>query len=219
MTRDGSQVVTKSKRRSAWTWLGRVLVASLLLITASMLWGGHLLELADPLPAHADVAIVLEGSLTGERVRLAGAMDLLRRGVAQRALITLPPISYWGEPVPPAARRFLERQFGSDLAQRVDFCDAGPDVDSTRQEAEAINLCIREHGWTSVVVVTSNYHTRRAGIIWRKVMQKANPALQISVYGVTDPEFQADGWWRKRLWAKTWLMESTKLVWTELGGK
>lgn len=184
-----------------------------------MRWGGHLLEASDPLPTHVDGAVVLEGSLIGERVRLAGAMLLLQQGVPERVLLTIPPTSYWGEPVPPMARHFLEASYGHDLAERVDFCDVGPGVDSTFQEAQAIDRCIREHHWKAVVIVTSNYHTRRAGIIWRRVMQKRNPSLQISLHGVDDPEFQADGWWRKRLWAKTWLLEFTKLIWTETFGR
>jgi len=157
--------------------------------------------------------------MIGERTRLAGAMQLLRQGGPGRVLVTLPPVSYWGDPVPPMARRFLETTYGHDLAERVDFCEVGADVDSTEQEAHAIGKCIQEHHWRSVIVVTSNYHTRRAGIIWRRVMRKENPALRISVYDVADPDFQADGWWRKRLWAKTWLLEFTKLVWTETFGR
>jgi len=49
-------------------------------------------------------------------------------------------------------------------------------------------------------------------------MHKENPSLKIWVRGVADPEFQPNGWWRQRLWAKTWLMEFAKLVWTEAGG-
>jgi hypothetical protein len=35
---------------------------------------------------------------------------------------------------------------------------------------------------------------------------------------VPDPEFQARGWWRTRLYAKTWFMESLKLIWARLFG-
>lgn len=203
----------------ALKWIAVLLVFALTFFACLMRWGGYLLESTDPLPAHVDAAIVLEGSMIGERARLASAMQLLRQGVPERVLVTLPPTSYWGDPVPPMARRFLETNYGHDLAERVDFCDVGAEVDSTLQEAEAIGRCIQEHHWKSILVVTSNYHTRRAGIIWRKVGRMENPALQIRVYSVPDPEFQADSWWRKRLWAKTWLLEFTKLVWTETVGR
>ena len=32
------------------------------------------------------------------------------------------------------------------------------------------------------------------------------------VYGVADPAFQSRGWWRERLYAKTWVVEFAKLV-------
>ena len=200
-------------------WIAALVALLLVLVALLMLWGGYLLESSEPLPAHVDGAVVLEGSLVGERARLAGAMQLLRQGVPERVLLTLPPASYWGDPVPPMARHFLETNYGRELAERVDFCEVGPEVDSTLQEAQAIDRCIQDHHWKSVAVVTSNYHTRRAGIIWRRVMRRQNPTLQFSVHGVDDPEFQAQGWWRKRLWAKTWLLEFTKLIWTETFGR
>jgi hypothetical protein len=50
------------------------------------------------------------------------------------------------------------------------------------------------------------------------VLAKEDPGVQISIYGVADPEYQADGWWRKRIYAKTWVTEFSKLVWVEFGG-
>jgi hypothetical protein len=219
MSKTASPNKDQRPRRRLWRWIVAGAILVLAFVGGLMQWGGHLLEASDPLPTHVDGAVVLEGSLIGERVRLAGAMELLRQGVPERVLLTIPPTSYWGEPVPPMARHFLETTYGPDLAERVDFCDVGAGVDSTLQEAQAIDRCIQDHRWKSVVIVTSNYHTRRAGIIWRRVMRKRNPSLEISVHGVDDPEFQANGWWRKRLWAKTWLMEFMKLIWTETFGR
>jgi uncharacterized SAM-binding protein YcdF (DUF218 family) len=210
VTRKGTRV---------WRLLAVALACAVAVAAALMMWGGRLLEASDPLPAHVDAAIVLEGSLMGERVRLAETMQLLRQGVPGRVLLTLPQMSYWGEPVPPLARRFLETNYGHDLAGRVEFCEVGTNVDSTLQEARAIGSCIQAHHWKTVVVVTSNYHTRRAGMIWRKVMRKQNPALEIWVRAADDPEFHAEGWWRQRIWAKTWLLEFTKLVWSVTVGR
>src|SRR6266446_3314919 len=43
------------------------------------------------------------------------------------------------------------------------------DADSTREEAEALTKLAAQRKWHSVIVVTSNYHTRRARYIFRKV--------------------------------------------------
>jgi uncharacterized SAM-binding protein YcdF (DUF218 family) len=213
---EDARISGKSRTRR---WGIVVLICVVIVCVGLLNWGGYLLESSNPLPAYAEAAIVLEGSWTGEHARLTGAMQLLRQGIAGRVLVPLPHTSYWGEPVRPAARHFLETNFGHDLADRVDFCEVDTDVDSTLQEATAIGACIEEHQWKSVIVVTSNYHTRRAGMIWRRVVRSGHPSLQMWVNGVADPEFQADGWWRKRLWAKTWLLELTKLIYEGMGGR
>jgi len=194
-------------------WL---LAAAFVIIVCLTRWGGRLLIASDPTPQHVDAAIVLQGSIAAERVRIAGAMNLLERGIADRALLSVPKESYWGQSIPPVARSYLERNYGSDMAARVDFCETGGDVNSTAQEVQAVSPCIREHRWQSLVIVTSDYHTRRAGMIWRS-MTRHDPRIQVWIEGVADPEFQQP-FWRHRQSAKTWLMEACKLVWTVLGG-
>jgi len=183
-----------------------------------MRWGAALLISNDPLPAHVDAAIVLQGSVAGERVRVHGAMNLLKQGHAERIVLSLPHESYWGEEIAPSARLYLEKNYGAAFANQVDFCETGPGVNSTEQEAVALAPCIQEHEWKTVAIVTSNYHTRRAGIIWRKIIGRQEPSVRLWIEGVADPEFRTDGWWRERLSAKTWYLESTKLAWTCLFG-
>jgi uncharacterized SAM-binding protein YcdF (DUF218 family) len=193
-------------------------LAAAILVLGGLRWGGDLLISSDPLPARVDAAVVLQGSSIGERARLAGAMSLLQQGIPDRVLLSVPRKSYWGASIPPMARSYLEKNYGIAAAGRVDFCETGEDVNSTEEEARALDACIRQHGWQSIAVVTSNYHTRRAGMIWRSALKRRDPPLPLWVYAADDPEFQARGWWRKRLYAKTWLLEFTKLIWTEIFG-
>jgi uncharacterized SAM-binding protein YcdF (DUF218 family) len=206
-------VRSPAKQKVLW-----LLLAATVLMLCLLRWGGDLLISTGPLPVHVDAAVVLQGSSVGEKVRLAGAMSLLQQGIPGRVLLSVPRESYWGASIPPMARSYLEKNYGSDAAGKVDFCETGTDVNSTEEEARALNGCVRQHGWRSIVVVTSDYHTRRAGIIWRRTLRQQDPAMHLSIHGVDDPEFQARGWWRKRLYAKTWLLEVTKLIWTELFG-
>lgn len=196
-------------------WL--LLVVIVVSVFFLLRWGGNLLINADPVPRHADAAIVLQGSIVAEKVRLGGAIDLLRQGIADRVLISVPKESYWGQSIPPAARAYLTRNYGSDLADRVEFCETGVEVNSTVQEVQALRPCIQERHLQSVVIVTSNYHTRRAGLLWRR-MTRRHPALNLFIDGVDDPEFQQP-WWRHRRSAKVWLAESTKLLWAVVGGR
>src|ERR1700680_3721103 len=144
----------------AWLWL---LTAAAVIVLCLLRWGDDLLLASDPPPAHADAAIVLQGSIVAEKARIAGAINLLQRGVAGRILLSVPKESYWGQSIPPVARAYLERTYGADLAARVDFCETNAEVNSTAQEAQALSPCIRERKWQLIVIVTSNYHTRRAG--------------------------------------------------------
>ena len=196
-------------RRAGWLILFAVIVGA-----GVARWGGLLVISEDVLPGRVDAGVVLQGSILGEMARVGEAMELARRGTIDRVVLSVPKQSYWGQPIPPAARQYIENRYGSELAARVDFCETGPEINSTQQEAIALSLCIRAHGWHTVTIVTSDYHTRRAGIIWRRVLRQNRFTNQLFVHGVGDSEFRARGWWRDRLSAKTWFMESTKLIWT-----
>jgi len=205
-----------SQATSLFRILRWLLAAAVVLLLGLLRFGGDILIADDPAPPRVNAAIVLQGSIAAEKIRIAGAMNLLQRGVADKAVLSVPRESYWGQSIPPVARSYLERNYGVDLASRVEFCELPGGVDSTLQEAEALSSCIRGYHWQSIVIVTSNYHTRRAGMLWRRIT-KADPNLHVWVEGVADPEFQPP-WWRHRQSAKVWLLESSKLVWAIFGG-
>jgi len=191
-------------------WL---LLAIGVIVPVTLRWAGYLLVAADRLPAHVDAAVILQGSTEGEKVRVAGAMNLLHQGIVQHILVSIPPRLFWDEPALPVARAYLEQHYGAEDAQRVYFCEVGQSVNSTEGEALSLESCIREHGWKSIAVVTSNYHSRRAGMLWRRMSRRQNSAARVWIDGVPDPEFQPENWWHKRLYAKTWFFEFTKLMW------
>ena len=187
------------------------------MLTVSFLhWGGYLLVAGESLPEHVDVAVVLQGSIASQKVRTAEAMALLQRGSANRVAISVPRESYWGEEIPPIARPYLQKEYGAELAGRVDFCNTEPDLTSTQQEAHALSTCIQEHGWKSIALLTSNYQSRRVRMVWRKALPKDDTSAYIFVEGVPDPDYQPRGWWRQRLYAETWLRESAELAWASL---
>lgn len=188
-------------------------LAAVALVASMLRWGGYLLVASDPLPSHADVAVVLQGSTLGEKARVAGAMALVRHGIAPYILLSIPPRGYWDEPTRPVASAYLERNYGAD-ANRVYFCEVGPTTNSTEGETLYLDSCIHEHGWKSAIVVTSNFHTRRAEMIWRRTLNRKHSGLQLWIEGVADPEFDPRGWWRERLYAKTWFFEFSKLTWS-----
>jgi len=66
---------------------------------------------------------------------------------------------------------------------------------NTIEEARGLAKLAEEKHWSSVIIVTSNYHTRRV----RYIFQKAFPVrIAVSVAGARDAEFDPEHWWEKR---------------------
>ena len=122
------------------------IVVPVIIILCVLHWGGSFLISYNPLPAHAQAAVVLQGSIVGEKARLDGALQLAAQGKVDRILVSVPHESYWGQSIPPVARQFIERNYGAALADRVDFCETGAGVDSTQQEAAVVIPCIQQQG-------------------------------------------------------------------------
>lgn len=200
-------------------WPVKVVITAVVIacIAAALLrFGGGLVVRTDPLPQHAQVAVALNGSIAGVLARTTEAVRLLDRGVVDNVIVSIPPADYWGESIPPEANRYFIRHFGAETAARILYCVS--DADSTIQEAHALKQCLDARQFRSVILVTSNYHSRRAGRIWRASLAKASPAFKLYVDGVPDGSFQPRGWWRKRIYTKTWLFEASKLIWESIFG-
>jgi len=69
------------------------------------------------------------------------------------------------------------------------------DADGTLEEAQALAGLVKGKKWRSVIVVTSNFHTRRARYIFRHVFPKS---VEVRVASARDGDFDPDHWWEKR---------------------
>jgi uncharacterized SAM-binding protein YcdF (DUF218 family) len=142
----------------------------------------------DPLDK-ADVLIVL-GDDNFYADRATRAVQLFREGKA-------PIIVASGRRLRPSAS--IAELIEHDLVERgvpkdkvVRFTHDG---DSTLEEAEALARLVRERKWRKVIVVTSNYHTRRARYIFRRVFPQG---IKVSVASTRDGDFDPEHWWEKR---------------------
>ncbi|HMC90549.1 MAG TPA: YdcF family protein [Gemmataceae bacterium] len=114
-----------------------------------------------------------------------------------------------------ASGRQLRRYAGISELMRRDLLERGVPAnsvvvfphtsDSTREEAQALGRLVVERGWRRVVVVTSNYHTRRARYIFRRVFP---PAVQVRVTPARDTYYDPDGWWHSRQGVKIFFRET-----------
>lgn len=81
------------------------------------------------------------------------------------------------------------------------------DGDSTQEEAMALAKLAKTRRWRKVIVVTSNYHTRRARYTFRTIFPQD---IEIRVASARDADFDPESWWQKR--------KSTKLLVREIAG-
>jgi vancomycin permeability regulator SanA len=84
----------------------------------------------------------------------------------------------------------IERGVPKDKIVRVSH-NAG----NTREEAQALAQQALERKWRSVIVVTSNYHTRRARYIFLHVFPSQT---LVRVSGSHDGDFDPEHWWQAR---------------------
>ena len=66
-----------------------------------------------------------------------------------------------------------------------------------------------ERGIHRLLIVTSNFHTHRSGVLFRKSL---SPEIEIRMIAVPDPHFTPDGWWKDREGQKTFFFEWTKNI-------
>jgi len=165
-----------------------------------MRYGAESWVVDEPAP-HADAIVVL-GDDNFYADRATHAAELYRQGVAGILAAS-------GRRLRPNAG--LSELMEHDLVERgvpkEKIVRLAHDADSTSEEALALAHFAEERKWKSVVVVTSNYHTRRA----RYIFQKVFPAgIAVSVASARDGDFDPQRWWEKR--------KSTKLFAREMMG-
>lgn len=155
----------------------------------------------DEPPGHAD-AIILLGDDNFFADRATHAAELFRQGVA-------PLVVASGRRLRPSAgiSELLEHDLVERAVPKESIVKFPQDSDSTLDEATSLSRLTKDRGWKSVVVVTSNYDTRRTRYIFRKSIP---PAIAVSVSSARDGDFDAQNWWTKR--------KSMKLLVTEVQG-
>jgi uncharacterized SAM-binding protein YcdF (DUF218 family) len=153
-----------------------------------MRWGANAWIVEDSFDK-ADALVVL-GDDNFYADRAARAAELFRQGKA-------PLIVASGRRLRPNAG--IAELMEHDLAERGVPKDRilrlVHDADSTREEAEALLPLARQKNWHALVVVTSNYHTRRARYIFRTIFPQS---VDIRVASARDADFDPDQWWQKR---------------------
>src|SRR6266705_4720612 len=151
----------------------------------------------DPLD-RADVLIVLsDDNFYADRATRAA--ELFREGKA-------PLVVASGRKLRPSAgiAELMEHDLVERGVPKEKILRFAHDADGTREEAEALARFAKERKWRRVIVVTSNYHTRRARYIFRRVFPQD---IEVRVASARDGDFDPQRWWEKRKSVKELMRE------------
>lgn len=153
-------------------------------------------------PQAADVAVVLAGDGYGHR--LMRAVDLARQGHVRQVLVDGPLGVYDSNEAELAIQFALRRGVPSELLAPVLMR-----ARSTVAEAKAIDAELRKRNLSKALVVTSNFHTRRARAVFDRF---GSPGIQYVVVAAPDEDFTPEDWWRSRDARKVVFLEYVKLL-------
>ena len=155
----------------------------------------------DQAPEKADIALVLAGDAEGNRILTAA--QLTRRGYVPKILVSGPGGLYGYHEcdleIPFAVKAGYPESY---------FVHFENEARSTKEEAHDAVERLRQMGVHKILLITSDYHTRRAGAIFRA----AAPDLQFIVVSAPDKYFTPNGWWHSRDGQKVAFTEWMKTV-------
>ncbi len=184
-----------------------VLLLAVVLALTHALWlreAGVWLEKSG-MPHQADVAVVLGGDMNGDRILRAA--QLAKAGFVPKVLVS-GPSAYGGSECDLAIPFAVQHGYPKSMFECV-----SSNARSTRAEARVFAPIMKRQGIRSYVLVTSDYHTRRAG----KLFHQAAPELEEYVVAAPDSEFDLHQWWKQREGQKAIVLEWVKTVSTWFG--
>ncbi len=196
------------KIRNKWKFV----VAILVLLSASYLAHpvylkalGYFLIVSDTL-VKSDAIVVLDGDYPRDE-RLLHALQLWRSGYAPKVILSAKLAEWQTVEDYPSWRHAKKLKVLPEDSLLVAIHTA----DSTKEEVQILRRFLNEQGFSSVIVVTSNYHTRRAKKIF--VEQWKDTGLNVRVSAAPSAQFHPDDWWRHRADSRTFFFEFSKTFW------
>ena len=173
---------TESRRRKLWRRLafaaGGAVVAGL--IVGFIGFARAVVETLPPTDPRAQGIVVL----TGGAARIGGALQLLAEGRADRLLIS--------GVNPMVTRETLASTIANDLQSVLACCVDLDHARDTIENAAETRRWAGELGFSSLIVVTSDYHMLRSMAELADVM----PNTRLIPYPVSNPDLHLADWWR-----------------------
>jgi uncharacterized SAM-binding protein YcdF (DUF218 family) len=159
--------------------------------------------IVDEGPVASDAIVILgDDNFYGERA--ARAADLLKAGWAPRVVASGRFLRPYASIAELEARDLTDHGVPASAIVRLDH-----HAEDTRDEAVAIAQLLASRGWKRVIVVTSNFHTRRSRYICERLFP---PGTTLRVVAAHDSDFDPDNWWHTRLGVKIFAHELVGMV-------
>jgi uncharacterized SAM-binding protein YcdF (DUF218 family) len=163
-------------------------------------------------PQPADAIVVLAG---GDPARPLEAVQLYVKGIAPVVVVTTesPPRVFeqlkrdgivLNQTFENYVRVLLGYGVPEDRVLRIEV-----PVSDTFEEIGRIGDFARTKGWKRLVIVTSNFHTRRTRLTARYVLE---PGIGVSVVPANQDSFDPSAWWQTQAGVRTFVIEAEKLV-------
>lgn len=171
------------------------------------------LIVSDPLQK-ADAIEVLSG---GEPRRSRKAAELYHQGWAPRVLITKEERTFVLEELRGYGISAFEEhdvafavlKFFRVPADSVEILEGVNH--STLEEAQRLRGYMQQRGLKRLIVVTSNFHTRRTRLLFRRVFKGTGIDILVAA-APPDSWFNPEKWWTRRMDCRTLLWEYQKLI-------
>ena len=156
-----------------------ILSATLIFFGGFAVFATHVSELTTPTdPAAADAIIVL----TGGQSRIDAALDLLKSGKGERLLIS--------GANPSSGREALRAATGADKQLFKCCVDIDHAALDTIGNAEESAKWVEQHAYSSVILVTNNYHMPRSLLEMHRLLANA----RLDPYPVVNSRLDGGGW-------------------------
>ena len=161
---------------------------------------GKILVVDSPQPS--DVIVVLAGETDH---RPAHGLELLKLGYGKRVLIDVPA----NETIYKFSQMELAQQYIRELPEASNIGVCPIYGLSTREESHDVAKCLKPEDGSRILIVTSDFHTRRSLSIFRHEL----PAKSYSVAASHNDTQFGTRWWTHRQWAKTCAEEWLRTLW------
>jgi uncharacterized SAM-binding protein YcdF (DUF218 family) len=141
-------------------------------------------------PPQASDAIVMLGDDNYNADRASRAAQIFKAGYAPRIIVSGRYLRPYASIAELEEHDLIDR--GVPQAAIVRFAHH---ADNTREETTAISQVLASHGWKRILLVTSNYHTRRSRYLAERVFP---PGTVLRVVAAPDSDYDPLSWWRTR---------------------